>query len=164
MSTMPRHRSFKVSPPPRLQELKTKYTAQVFDKTQEDEAIIWAELARNFIFQKVDNEPLEQMVKAFEPIDKYKQGYIIIQQYGIGDSFYIIGKGSFVYEVNGLEMGGADQVGTAFGELALLYQTLCKATVRANSDEMWLYRVDHMAFRYILQSRSKFKSRRRTAC
>ena len=154
-ATGPKKKTEKVCAP-RLQELDGKYTPKVFLKTKQDSDIIMGELAKNFIFQKVQQSSLEQMLRAFEPVNTYTSGDVIIKQGDGGDYFYILGKGSVSYEVNGVNVGGTDKPGASFGELALLYQSPRKATVRAKSEKMTVYRVDQVTFRYILQSRSKF--------
>ena len=154
-----KRRSSKVSAK-RIKELVTKYVPQEYLKTAEDISIIETELQRNFVFNKKPDHVLEDLIKAFEPIgDSYQMGDEIITQHDVGDYFYIMGKDSSVaFEVDGTEVGSTSKVGSSFGELALLYSSPRKATVRVTSNTIKLYRVDHMTFRYILQSRSKFKA------
>lgn len=152
-SKIPR-RSQKVSAP-RLRELDTHFKPEVFAKDASDEQIIRKEIRNNFIFKKVRDRALEELVQAFEPIPAYSPGDAIVQQGDEGEYFYFIRSGSVDYEVNGKKVGSAE-AGSTFGELSLLYSCPRKATVRANS-EADLYRVDQITFRYILQSQFKFK-------
>ena len=157
--TLKPKRSDKVAAP-RLKELEGLYRPKVFDKTPEDIAIIKQVLARNFVFKKVKDLALEQLLRAFEPLDSYQKGDIIIEREQIGNYFYILGPhGRVEFEdADGNKTKEADQPGTAFGVLAVLYRNPSRVTVRVSSETSRIYRVDQVTFRYILQSRSKAKA------
>ena len=69
-----------------------------------------------------------------------------------GDYFYIIEKGDFKVLVNGCEVSVLEE-GRSFGELALLYNTLRAATVRANSACV-VFSLDRDTFRNTLANSS----------
>ena len=153
-SMQPKRKSEAVSAP-HLAELEEKYTPPSYKKKKKDEDLIRKELGRNFIFKKLAPSLIEILTKAFEPAPKYKKGEVVIEQGDGGDYFYVIASGTVDYELDGDKVG-SDQTGSSFGELALLYTCPRKATVRASSDSLRLYRVDQTTFRYTLQNRSKW--------
>ena len=73
------------------------------------------------------------------------------------DYFYIIEKGSFDVLVNGLIVATLKE-GRSFGELALLYNTLRTATVRA-TQQCLVYSLDRDTFRNTLANTSFSKVR-----
>ena len=138
-----------------LEELKSRYVPSQFEKDPVDKDLIRTELKRNFIFKKLPPSLIKVLTNAFEPAPAFQKGGVVIKQGDKGDYFYIIASGSVEYEKDG-EIVGSDEKGASFGELALLYTCPRKATVRATSDELRLYRVDQTTFRYTLQNRSKW--------
>jgi len=130
-----------------------KFVPPVFEKDQSDVKKIQVSLEANFIFENLDDNDLDILIKAFEKISVHK-GNQIIKQGDAGDFFYIIGRGKVTFEVNGNTVGEAS-AGKSFGELALLYTSPRAASAIATAQPTQLYRVDQKTFRYIMQTKAK---------
>lgn len=154
-SSGPKKKTTRVSAT-RIKELNNEFKPSVHEKDRAAEELIRKELKTNFIFQKLNERSVEEMVKAFEPTSTYAPGELIIEQ---GEEttpiyFYIIRSGEVDFEVNGNKVGSAES-GKSFGEQGLLYSCPRKASVRAASPTQ-LFRVDQITFRYVLQNQTKF--------
>jgi len=128
------------------------YRTPVHEHTPEETKLIESALKKNFVFEQMSAKESLPLVKAFEKTN-VASGEVVIKQGDEGNYFYVILKGSFVFEVDGKEVGRA-KAGDSFGELALLYNCPRAATVKA-AEESVLFRVDQKTFRYILQAQTK---------
>lgn len=104
-------------------------------------------VARNFLFQQLDEESLKTIIFALEE-KKVPKGTEIITQGDVGDVFYVLEQGSVDYIVNGANVNTSSD-GSSFGELALMYNSPRAATVVATSDCI-LWALDRITFRRIL--------------
>jgi cAMP-dependent protein kinase regulator len=134
---------------------ETDYKPPVFKKTKEDTELIRTTIQQNFFFNDMKLGELPAFIEAFEPIEVEK-GSSVITQGDLGDFFYIVGKGSVVFQINGDKIGTAE-VGGAFGELALLYSCRRAATVTVESSPTTLFRVGRKTFRSLMQKQTKQK-------
>ncbi|KAG7359243.1 serine/threonine protein kinase [Nitzschia inconspicua] len=100
-----------------------------------------------FLFSNLSNEERDRLVAAMQLRD-VKKGTIVIRQGDLGDYLYVLKEGKLTFLVDGKEVGSADNPGSIFGELALLYDCPRAATVRADTDCV-LYRVSQHTFRHI---------------
>lgn len=123
-----------------------------FPKDAIDVETITNSIKSNFLFEHLSKADLETLVQAFEKV-RVHMGEEVIKQGESGDYFYIIGKGQVQFLVNDKVVGSAG-AGKSFGELALLYTSPRAATVIADSNPTYLYRVDQKSFRYIMQTKA----------
>ena len=128
------------------------FVPPVFPKSAEEEQFLRVSLPKNFVFENLESEELEQLVKAMEKV-AIKHQEVIIQQGDEGDFFYVVYEGSVNFIVNDKIVGSGSK-GDSFGELSLLYTTPRAATVKATT-ACTVYRVDQKVFRYILQQQSE---------
>ena len=87
-------------------------------KKDETRDILLSVLKRHFLFSKLSNEDLEDILDSMESCDKY-EGEKVIEQGAPGDHFYIIEGGEFEVIVDGevvstLEEGFFGDLGTEF--------------------------------------------------
>jgi cAMP-dependent protein kinase regulator len=82
-------------------------------------------------------------------------GHVIISQGDTGDYFYVLDVGSAEVLVNGAKVHQYSS-GSAFGELALMYNCPRAATVRATSPST-LWALDRLTFRHILYANQSKK-------
>lgn len=136
-----------------LLELRKEFTPSVVRKAAEDEQVLRAAVTKNFVFEKVVDSAVEQLVQAFEETSTYEPGQVIIQQGDEGDYFYVVKAGEVSFEVNKKVVGSA-KAGASFGELALLYTCPRAATVKATAGTK-LWRLEQTVFRYVLQSQTR---------
>lgn len=119
-------------------------------KTPEQAAQIRLALSKNFMFQALPEEKMQEVIDAFYGPHTVGKGESVIQQGRLVDSgepgLYVLEKGKldvFVKRSDADGPGGKhvktyDQMGQSFGELALLYNCPRAATVVANSiSVMW---------------------------
>lgn len=129
------------------------FTAPSYPKSLKERAFIEEAILQNFVFSSLKKEELATMISAFEKIS-FEAESAIIQQGDTGDFFYVVEKGTVVFDVNGKAVGDPAAAGSTFGELALLYSAPRAATVTAMS-KVIAYRVDQTTFRYILQNQTQ---------
>ncbi|KAK9765469.1 hypothetical protein K7432_006180 [Basidiobolus ranarum] len=137
------------------------YEKVVIEKTPEQRHQIENSIAKNFLFNNLDEESHRDVVNAMSE-RKVPKGEVVIQQGGIGDYFYVVDSGSFDCFVskNGDEpQKVTDYVpGGSFGELALMYNAPRAATIVATSDSV-LWALDRVTFRRMLMERTNSKRR-----
>lgn len=131
------------------------YKAPVFKKSFADTELIRRTIQRNSFFNDLDEGGLPAFIQAFEPIEVMK-GSSVITQGDRGDFFYVVGKGSVTFLINGDKVG-TTEAGGSFGELALLYSCRRAATVVAESSPTKLFRVGQKTFRSLMQKQTKRK-------
>jgi CRP-like cAMP-binding protein len=100
-----------------------------------------------FIFKYLSTEERDRLVAATQLITT-KKDVKVIRQGDLGDYLYVLKSGKVTFNVDGKDVGSADQPGAIFGELALLYDCPRAATVIASSDCQF-YRVSQHTFRRI---------------
>eukprot|EP00545_Synedropsis_sp_CCMP1620_P004630 CAMPEP_0119013792 /NCGR_PEP_ID=MMETSP1176-20130426/8976_1 /TAXON_ID=265551 /ORGANISM="Synedropsis recta cf, Strain CCMP1620" /LENGTH=829 /DNA_ID=CAMNT_0006966911 /DNA_START=183 /DNA_END=2672 /DNA_ORIENTATION=+ len=137
-----------------LDGVDANYIAPSYPKTPKEHAFIETAILQNFVFSTLQKSELETMIAAFEKIS-FPAQTAIIQQGDTGDFFYVVEKGTVVFDVSGKTVGdGTGGPGSTFGELALLYNAPRAATVTTSS-KVIAYRVDQTTFRTILQNQTQ---------
>lgn len=131
----------------------TNFEPPKFPKSAIDVETISNSIRSNFLFEHLSKADLETLVQAFEKV-RVHMGEEVIKQGEKGDYFYIIGNGQVRFLVNGKVVGSVG-AGKSFGELALLYTSPRAATVIADSNPTYLFRVDQKSFRYIMQTKAQ---------
>ena len=106
----------------------------------------------NILFSSYANEEHNAIVDAFNS-ERVSSGTFVIRQGDSGDKFYVVESGSldiFVKTSSGeSKVGNQLGPGSAFGELALMYNTPRAASVKASSDCV-LWAIDRATYRGIL--------------
>ena len=136
----------------KLEDL-TDYKAPVYEKTATEISIIEYNIKENFFFDDLEPAALKEFIDALEPTVVSK-GTEVIKQGEKGDYFYIIGGGNVSFLIDEQVVGTAEK-GGSFGELALLYSSPRAATVRVDTEDTKLFRVESKTFRSLLQNQTK---------
>ena len=134
------------------------YQPPVIEKTKEERSFIMETLSANFMFQDLPDDVLEQLVLAFEIIEK-QSGEIIVKQGDTNaDYMYIVANGECKVQMDNKvlpEPFGTMMKRSMIGELALLYDAPRAATVTAKDGfTVKLFRLDRSSFLYFLKTKS----------
>jgi len=128
------------------------YVAKVFPKSQDIKELLLGIVTTNILFSSYANEEHNAIVDAFNS-ERVSSGTFVIRQGDSGDKFYVVESGSldiFVKTSSGeSKVGNQLGPGSAFGELALMYNTPRAASVKASSDCV-LWAIDRATYRGIL--------------
>merc|ERR1711871_1102869 len=99
-------------------------------KSQEEAALIKSSLQSMWMFQRMNEENVNEIVLKFKKA-KYTEGQNIINEGDEGNIFYVIASGKCTVSVGGVVKPFQLGAGDHFGELALFYETKRSATVTA---------------------------------
>jgi len=132
----------------------TNYVKKTVDKSDAIKDIILNSIKQNVLFKACTPKEIIDIVDAFEPIECPVES-VVIKQGDAGEHFYVVEKGRLDIFVrmggdNGknVKVGSPYVQGSAFGELALMYNTPRAATIQAREDcKMWM--IDRETFRGI---------------
>ena len=140
---------------------ESKYVAPVFEKDAEEMEKLRGYLKSNTLFQQLDAESVDTIIKAMK-LEERSEGDVIIQEGDeVAEHYYILEDGAAtVYKGEEMKELFTYSVGQAFGELALLYNQARAATIKATSD-VKLYSLDQTTFKNIvviknIQRREKY--------
>jgi len=112
------------------------------------------------IFQHLSGEQIERVVQSFE-LQHYTKGACVIEQGELGNSLYVIDRGEVEVILNGTRVIRSLGPMEFFGERALLLNELRSATVRIQSDEADIMRLDRNIFAHIVTTHVQEKLRHR---
>lgn len=104
-------------------------------------------LRNTIFFQELGDDLMSQVLNALRRTE-IAAGIPVIQQGDEGDDLYVLDSGRVEFVQNGTRIGEANAP-TTFGELALLYNTKRKATVRTLDDSV-VYTLDRITFKQIM--------------
>eukprot|EP00924_Labyrinthula_sp_SR-Ha-C_P014084 snap_masked-scaffold_56-processed-gene-1.44-mRNA-1 protein AED:0.67 eAED:0.67 QI:0/-1/0/1/-1/1/1/0/442 len=125
---------------------------KVFPKTEEQTSLIAKNIKENFLFSRMPEDVLNEVI-TFMFHKNVKGGEEIISQGQEGDFFYFLEKGSCEVFVN-TEKVLDYEPGSCFGELALMYNCPRAATVNSTSEcEVWM--LERQVFRYYISEAEK---------
>lgn len=135
----------------------------VYKKTEEDQILLKEIFSRCLLFKSVNESIMQRVTDVIYPRD-VEEGEIIVNQYDMGDKFYIIEEG--IYDVLIASEPDAEPVKVStynnegcFGELALFYNMPRAATIKVISPgRLWV--MDRRHFKKIL-SKPILKKRKR---
>ena len=151
----------------------TRNTTISFPKTDETTRLLLKALADNFVFDSINDSSKLELVNAMQ-IQEFKEGDWIMRQGEVGDCFYIVAEGEVAFHVRGesiaadnsnvtilnnnlppsrLVMADTGTRGASFGELSLLYDTPCTASIQAMTPSVKLYRLDQQTFQLYQRNR-----------
>lgn len=104
-------------------------------------------LRNTIFFKELSDDLMSQVLNALRPME-IAAGVVVIQQGDEGDDLYVLDSGRVEFLQNNTRVGEASAP-TTFGELALLYNSTRKATVRT-LDESVVYTLDRITFKQIM--------------
>lgn len=141
------------------------WVAPVHEKTEEQEARLKSALSKSFIFNSLQQEDLETVIKAFmaHPVTA---GHVIITQGAEVNSeepaLFVLEEGKADVYKTGIEEAifTYTHAGQYFGELALLYTCARAATVTAQTD-CTLWAIDRNTFNYLVKDAARQAKERR---
>ena len=127
----------------------------VVEKTEEQTQQILDATETNMLFAGLNQEQLKEIVACMFQME-CTPGQVVIQQGDVGDNFYVVASGE--YQVFLQKKGNTPvhtyQSGTAFGELALMYNCPRAATIKCSvAGKLW--GLDQGTFRDIMMSQNK---------
>ena len=109
---------------------------RIIAKSEDELKSLNAFLEDNCLFVHLDEEDLKSIALAMEKCT-YKAGEVILEQGGKGDNFYVVGSGQVGVVINEDRVSRIREGGT-FGELELMYDSPCAASIVAESDKVAL--------------------------
>jgi CRP-like cAMP-binding protein len=124
------------------------YKAPVHEKSSEDIDMIVNLLAQNVLFSFLGSREMRTVALAMFRKD-FARGDDILTQNGIGDALYVLQNGSCDILKEGQKVF-LKTPGTAVGELELMYDSPCAATVRVCSDSLITWVLDRDTYRNLV--------------
>jgi len=120
-----------------------------YPKSEEVKALIYDAIRPNALFENDQESELIDIIDLFQPINK-KKGECIINEGDEGDKFYVVESGGLSIEKH-IGMGqimncGTYSKGSAFGEIALMFDSPRAATITATTD-VKLWSIDRQTYR-----------------
>jgi len=114
--------------------LEKDYVKKVIPKSHSAKKLIFDAIKHNILFRSCSAEELVDLVDAFAP-KEYPAGAVVIKQGDEGNQFYVVESGTLDISVQGakIDPGLTYDVGSAFGELALMYGSPRAATIRTRT-------------------------------
>jgi len=130
------------------------YVKRIVPKSEEVKRLIYNAIKSNTLFRACSEEELVDLIDAFDSAE-FSAESIVIQQGDEGEHFYVVESGKLDITVrmeedtsNEIHVGVPYVPGSAFGELALMYDSTRAATIRAK-EKCILWSIDRQAFRGI---------------
>ena len=130
-----------------------------FDKSDKVRSLIADALADHFVFSSLAGATTQTVVSAMElrTVDDTTE---VITQGDKGDYFYVVERGELDVVIDGVKVVTMRR-GQSFGEIALLYNSPRKATVRvAGGAEAVLWQLDRRTFQHILRDAASDQQKR----
>ena len=129
------------------------YVKKSYNKSPEDRELIKSALRNNQLFENFRDAQLEEFVDVFSP-QTFEEGSTVVRQATHGNTFYVVKSGTLKIYVDTIidgrkmetQVGEPYGEGSAFGELALLYDSPRVATIRA-SEACVFWVIDRTAFK-----------------
>lgn len=120
-----------------------------YPKSEEVKALIYDAIRPNALFENDQESELIDIIDLFQPINK-KKGECIINEGDEGDKFYVVESGELSIQKH-IGMGqvmncGTYSKGSAFGEIALMFDSPRAATITATTD-VKLWSIDRQTYR-----------------
>jgi len=123
-------------------------------KSATDQAAILEALKSNFMFKTLSKQASLLAVEAMKKVTMEKDEYIM-KQGEAGNDFFVMTSGKVEFIIGAAKVGQAEGM-TAFGELALVYNSPRNATVKC-SDACVLWKISRAVFRKALAEESTAK-------
>jgi CRP-like cAMP-binding protein len=124
------------------------YKAPVFEKSSEDVAMITELLKSNVLFSFLGSREMKAVALAMKRQDFAKGDELLVQD-GIGDCLYVIQSGQADILKEGQKVFLKVE-GTAVGELELMYDCPCAATVKVATDALVSWVLDRDTYRNLV--------------
>jgi len=145
----PRRREQIVGEP--LESLGTKVQHKVIPKSDETRRTLQSALCSHFLFSDLEDDGTIDVIDTMLQ-EEVLEGMVIIQQGESGDKFYVLESGGATIKVNN-SVAGKLRPGSAFGELALMWNSPRAATIVATEDCV-LWTLSRPLFRRLLATSS----------
>jgi len=129
-------------------EKAKSYKAPIHEKSTEDIEMITGLLGQNVLFSFLGSRELRTVALAMFRKD-FKKGDDVLVQGGIGDALYVLQNGSCDILKEGQKVF-LKTPGTAVGELELMYDSPCAATVRVVNDSLITWVLDRETYRNLV--------------
>ena len=129
-------------------EKAKKYVAPVVEKSEEETSMIIDLLSKNVLFSFLSKRDLRTVAGAMSAV-RFKQGDEIMTQNGVGDALYVLQNGDCDILKEGQRVF-VKTPGTAVGELELMYDSPCAATVRVATETCDTWKLDRDTYRYLV--------------
>ncbi|XP_038824544.1 cGMP-dependent protein kinase 2-like isoform X3 [Salvelinus namaycush] len=136
-------------PEDQLEIMKTRVK-----KTVSETSLIVKAIQKNDFLRRLDDEQITMMVELLVAID-FKPGNDVIKEGTEGDSMYIVAAGELLVSQADCNLRTLT-CGDVFGELAILYNCKCTATVKAKT-VVRLWFMERQMYRTIMTNKSKKK-------
>ncbi|KAJ9471024.1 cAMP-dependent protein kinase regulatory subunit [Diplonema papillatum] len=128
-----------------------------YPKTAEDENLLWDLLKEIVLFSYFDRDTLKLLVGAMVQ-RKMKKGEKPLQEGEHGDKLYIIASGVCSVSKKGVHVASKAEK-SVFGELELMYDTPCVATVEVESEDCVTWTLDRVTYtNIVIQSNVRRRS------
>ena len=129
-------------------EKARNYVPPVVEKPEADIVMIVNLLSHNVLFSFLGSRDLRVVALAMVRRD-FQRGDDIMAQNGISDALYVLQNGHADILKEGQRVF-VKTTGTAVGELELMYDAPCAATVRVASEDCLTWRLDRDTYRYLV--------------
>jgi len=129
-------------------EKAKNYVAPYFDKSEAETRLICELLSRNVLFGFLTSKDLKTVAGAMRQ-RAFLRDEIIMAQGSTSDTLYIIQYGNADIIKEGQKVFVKVE-GTAVGEIELMYDTPCVATVRVSSDRLESWYLDRETYRNVV--------------
>lgn len=133
-------------------KMDPNYRLKVVEKSSEIRDLLMGVVSSNILFSSYPEETHSSIVDAFEQ-QTFSASTYVIRQGEAGDNFFVVQSGVLdIFIKNSGEetkVGNSLGSGSAFGELALMYNTTRAASIKAQSD-VTLWTIDRNTYRGIV--------------
>eukprot|EP01065_Artemidia_motanka_P028778 TRINITY_DN3438_c0_g6_i2.p1 TRINITY_DN3438_c0_g6~~TRINITY_DN3438_c0_g6_i2.p1 ORF type:complete len:510 (+),score=183.17 TRINITY_DN3438_c0_g6_i2:66-1595(+) len=130
------------------QEEAKRFVAPKYPKSPSDASTIAALLRGNLLFSHLDKTNLQICISAMQR-RIFRKGDTPLKEGDEGETLFVIACGTCDIVKKGVKVAEKEQ-GSAFGELELMYDTPCSATVQASSDEVIAWALDRETYKNLV--------------
>lgn len=127
-------------------EKAKQYVAPVIEKSEDQVNMIVDLLSKNVLFGFLSKRDLRTVALAMDSVN-FNNGDEILTQHGVGDALYVLQSGNCDILKEGQKVF-LKTPGTAVGELELMYDSPCAATVKVSTDICETWKLDRDTYRY----------------
>eukprot|EP01062_Namystynia_karyoxenos_P049813 TRINITY_DN382_c0_g2_i1.p1 TRINITY_DN382_c0_g2~~TRINITY_DN382_c0_g2_i1.p1 ORF type:complete len:526 (+),score=218.21 TRINITY_DN382_c0_g2_i1:98-1579(+) len=137
-----------VSAPSYDAEAAKQFKPPVYPKDAGDKAMIASLLRDNLLFSHLDSSNISVCIDAMQH-KFFNKGDEPLQEGDEGDKLFVIAQGQCDILKKGVKVAEKPEK-SAFGELELMYDTPCVATVRVTSDRLDVWVLDRETYKHIV--------------
>ena len=126
-------------------------------KSEDEVESLYRILQTNCLFHHLAPAELHAILMAMEKM-QFKKGEFIMTQGGPGENFYVVGDGQVGVVINDERVSKIRSGGT-FGELELMYDSPCAASMVAESEQVVVWAIDRPTYKLMVMLDSISKRR-----